>query len=794
MKKTLQINIGGLLFTIEEDAYVKLNDYLNSLKRYFSTYESCDEIVQDIETRIAEKFYEKKQNGVIELEDVEKIIATMGTVSDFEAVKEEEDLQQEKVKSNPHVNQPFIKGLYRDGKRKALGGVLAGIAHKYEFDVVWARIAFLTFALGLITEGVGPFFILLYFIAWIVLPVRNDLSDNPSVRKFYRNPDDKVIGGVASGLASFLKVDVKIVRIVFVISGFLVIGIIIYLLFWIVAPLATSLTQKLQLEGQPVTIENIEKSVKIKEGPQEQVQESTLSKIVLFPFRLIGVFFSFLGKLVGPIATLLKIFAGVIIIILGISISFSAMVALGAFFGVMNANEWISTGSGEFNQILREIPSYGAIFAFFTAFVPGLALIIAGIMLIAKKVIGNKNFWASLLLLWLVGIIGTTSIATQFSINFNKREVIETEHTYDIPKEEVLVLDASKDDIYSISNRPGFDISSTNLDKLYLNKQLKSNGPTEEKAKQFASNIQYNIVQTGATLVFDNTLRVKDGDPFRDQDVRLKIEIPVGKKFRFSKRFLESFGYPYHSFDDINKDYSGENTFVFEDNGRVVCLDCPESDPYEVVDEDFDFDRFAGDFENVENRSYNKKITLISSFDEIKAAKNFKILYVKGDSLQVSVFSDNETNVNETTVKVQNGKLIIGYEDPFKNYDYETFVKITSPKVSNVSLENGAKLKMYGFEDVSRISLHVYDDSKAAMHVNAKQVNLNIGEKSNVLLQGEIADLQASLSEKSILKATKAKITVAQINAKSSSIAELGKVKTKNLNADKGSVIKAEDY
>jgi phage shock protein PspC (stress-responsive transcriptional regulator) len=359
MKKTLQINIGGFFFTIEEDAYHKLSNYLNALKSYFSSYESCDEIVQDIEARIAEKFFEKQpQNGIIENEDVDKIIASMGSVSDFEALKEDEDLQSEKVyeQNNGQQNRQTqtVGGLYRDGKRKALGGVLAGIAHKYNFDVVWARILFLVFALGLIGEGVGPFMILLYVIAWIVVPVRNDLEESPTVRKFYRNPEDKVIGGVASGLASYLKMDVKILRIIFVISGFLVIGIILYLLFWIVAPVAHSVTQKLQLEGQAVTIQNIEKSVKSKEAPQEASRESTLSKILLFPFRLIGVVFTFLGTLIRPLGSVLKFFAGLILLMIGISFVFSALVGLGAFFGVQNSMDWLATDSLEFNRIIQE--------------------------------------------------------------------------------------------------------------------------------------------------------------------------------------------------------------------------------------------------------------------------------------------------------------------------------------------------------------------------------------------------------------------------------------------------------
>ena len=191
MKKTLQITIGGLIFNIEEDAFTKLSQYLEAIKKYFSSYESCEEITQDIEGRIAEKFYEKSQNGgVIEMDDVDKIIKSMGTVSDFEAIKEDEDLSKEpsvETSSNTEgststLNSPPTK-FYRDGKNKALGGVLAGIAHRFEFDVVWARILFIVLGFGLIDIGIGFFIFLAYFVCWIAFPERNDLEENKKIKK-----------------------------------------------------------------------------------------------------------------------------------------------------------------------------------------------------------------------------------------------------------------------------------------------------------------------------------------------------------------------------------------------------------------------------------------------------------------------------------------------------------------------------------------------------------------------------------------------------------------------------------
>ncbi|RYF47196.1 MAG: hypothetical protein EOO39_48670, partial [Cytophagaceae bacterium] len=95
MKKTISINISGVIFHIEEDGYDKLKNYLSTVQQYFSTYEDSQEIVTDIENRIAEKLLAKLKAAdkqVVSLEDVNELVAAMGTVADFEAVEEEEVL------------------------------------------------------------------------------------------------------------------------------------------------------------------------------------------------------------------------------------------------------------------------------------------------------------------------------------------------------------------------------------------------------------------------------------------------------------------------------------------------------------------------------------------------------------------------------------------------------------------------------------------------------------------------------------------------------------------------------
>ncbi|MEC4114716.1 PspC domain-containing protein [Myroides pelagicus] len=158
MNKTLTINIAGLVFHIDENAYYKLDNYLKAIRRSF-TQEEQDEIIHDIEIRIAELFTERitDTNQVITVNDVDAIINIMGKPEDYTLGDDETTQETQFVYSGS-------KKLYRDSKNGILGGVLSGLSHYLKIDVLWLRILFLILVLF---YGTG---VLLYFIFWIVVP------------------------------------------------------------------------------------------------------------------------------------------------------------------------------------------------------------------------------------------------------------------------------------------------------------------------------------------------------------------------------------------------------------------------------------------------------------------------------------------------------------------------------------------------------------------------------------------------------------------------------------------------
>ncbi len=204
MKKTLTVNLGGTVFHIDEDAYRLLDNYLRNLKLHFRKQEGAEEIVNDMEIRISELFSEKLAAGrqVITIADVEEVIARMGKPEEMEGATAED--------GTPHSS----------GSATGTGGSGG-------------------------TSSTGPSY------------------SGGFSRRLYRNPDDKMLGGVASGVAAYFGWDVTLVRILFAVLMFVPYCpmILAYLILWIVIPEAHTAAEKLNMRGEDVTIENIGKTV-----------------------------------------------------------------------------------------------------------------------------------------------------------------------------------------------------------------------------------------------------------------------------------------------------------------------------------------------------------------------------------------------------------------------------------------------------------------------------------------------------------------------------------------------------
>ena len=196
MKKNITINLCGRLFQIDEDAYELLQQYIESLRQSFGHEEGGEEIVNDIETRIAELFSELNQQGIeaITIEHVKDIITRIGKPEELTGEEEKQENGGHKYDSFRSAAQGFRdnvrartagKRLYRNPNDKMVAGVLSGIASYTGSDVTWWRIGYallilasnFLFPLFGIWLNFGFFlhvnlaFILFYFILAIAIPV-----------------------------------------------------------------------------------------------------------------------------------------------------------------------------------------------------------------------------------------------------------------------------------------------------------------------------------------------------------------------------------------------------------------------------------------------------------------------------------------------------------------------------------------------------------------------------------------------------------------------------------------------
>ena len=372
MKKTFTVNIGQSIFNIDEDAYDILKKYLISVKKYFNTIDDQGEIIKDFELRIAENFSSKisANNNIIDLNDVRKMIKIMGTLDDFKEAYGNET-NQEKQNDDTYEDRK----LYRDSSNRIIAGVGAGIAQYFKIDPIIVRIVLILASLG----GLG---LIAYIICWIGVPTKD--FDGNRRKTFYRDPEENIIGGVAKGMSNYLNLDVTLIRVFFFISiffgGF---GILLYIFLWIFTKEAISIGQKMNMSGYNINLKNIEDFIK-KNTAKKNGKESTLTKIFLFPFRLVAPLINTFAKV------LIILFRLILFIIITFIAAFCFMLLIFNLFYLSNH---------------LDIASYHVISVCIGLLLTiGISIIIAA-KIMFKRTIVNSYFFAILFFLWLTFLL-----------------------------------------------------------------------------------------------------------------------------------------------------------------------------------------------------------------------------------------------------------------------------------------------------------------------------------------------------------------------------------------------------
>ena len=399
MKKTLNINIGSRVFNIDEDAYDLLSRYLESIKKYFQKINIEDDIFQDIENRISEKFNSiLKNRESLNIDDINNIIKEMGTLDDFKEAYNDFDTNDFSNQNNESKTTGKRKRIYRNTSDKVIAGVASGLANYFSVDPIIFRLIFIV---SLFT-GFG---LIAYLIFWIGIPA-NDSGKINENKRLYRDGDNKILGGVAYGLGNYFGIDPSIIRLLFILSIFFGgLGILAYLILWVSIPEAKTVGEKMNMKGYPLTLENIEKFIK-ENLSKKDGEENLFVKIILFPFRIIGPIILGIISIIIPVLKILLSFIlfvfSIVIIVFLIVFTLGAINLIDYQDFIIGSIDGLYISGINLSIIIAELPFYLQLSIFSFLIVALLFIII----IITKVLFTNKNNFSNRLIgLFFIGVI-----------------------------------------------------------------------------------------------------------------------------------------------------------------------------------------------------------------------------------------------------------------------------------------------------------------------------------------------------------------------------------------------------
>ena len=654
MNKVININFQGRILPIEELAYETLKQYIESLRVYFANEEGRDEIINDIECRIAELCEDRLKKGTvcIAVDDINLIIASIGRPADFEAQDgfEASASQSGQSTTQNSSNQSYSnydasgnppRRLFRDEQNKVLGGVCSGIANYFGLEPLLVRILWF-FLIGVNILG--------YLILWIAVP-STSVKEVGGVRKrLFRDIDNKIIGGVASGLSKYFGIQVWIIRILFLIPFIRFVvnfrhmhlwqfwdatdfpnlfditfspgAVFVYIVLWLVLPEAKTSADKLEMVGEKVDLNSIKNTIQNDmEGFSKRAQSwgsdlynrnkrNTASNNETAPIEKRKGFIYYIGRI---ITLFIKVVVYFILAIVGISL-------LAALFGIgVAATALLPLKNFLLEEGTQTWSVIGAILLF--VWVPILGIVTA----IIRKIAGFKkaNIWvrSSFWALWVVGWVMLFYFGSSLGNSFSRHNV-PTEQTITLtnPKIDFLEITAApkmkyyENHWFQIEPFQGFADEDTvyvrnlririvqSLNDSFQVKIVKlSNGKTVQNANDLASKINFEIKQQDSLVYLDKGIGINKVDKFRNQHIIMTIAVPIGKRIKIT-----------------NKGWSQTNVNINGHGMRMGTIDRISSDEnwYDEWNEPYDNESYS--FERgVEYKMTKSGLEKIKRADEI---------------------------------------------------------------------------------------------------------------------------------------------------------------------------------
>ncbi len=519
MNKTVNINLGGLLFHIDEDAYQKLTRYFDAIKRSLSNSSGQDEIMKDIEMRVAELLNEKQKSDkhIIGLNELDEVIAIMGQPEDYII---EDDAQASQTYTN---TSRISKKLYRDTEKGMIGGVAAGLGHYFGIETVWIRIVLVL----LVFAGFGTG-ILAYIILWIVTPEAKttteklEMTGEPvnisniekKVREEFENVSEKIknadydkygnqikkgAGKIGSSLGdliiSIFKIFAKFLGIILTIIG------LISLVFLLIGVFTLGTNTFIDFPWQGF----------IEAGNLTDYPIWSFGLLMFFAIGIPFFFLTLLGfKLLAPnMKSIGNITKYTLLALWLIAITFTISI------GIKQATAFAFDG----------------------------------------RVVHKEN----------ISLQPTDTLLIKF-----KHNDYFAKNIYD--REDFKITPDSTNTEVIYSNNVSFKIMGTDEKAAYIQIEKEAKGKTFLEAKQRAEQIKYSYKIAGNHLILDNYLLTELKNKFRDQEIEITLFLPEGTLFKTDSSVKE---YDRSDDDFFNLHYSSDDYLYKVTDSQVKCLDCP---------------------------------------------------------------------------------------------------------------------------------------------------------------------------------------------------------------------------
>ncbi|RMA64750.1 PspC domain-containing protein [Ulvibacter antarcticus] len=550
MKKTINVNLAGTFFHIDEDAYGKLSRYLEAIKKSLSDPMGSDEIIKDIEARIAELFSEKveSKSQVISIKELDAVISVMGQPEDY-MVDEEifEDVPQKPRRSRSHSS---YKQLFRDIDDKFISGVSSGLGHYMGIDAIWVRLLWI-----LLTLASSGLFILFYILLWILVPAAVSTSDK-------------------------LKMTGE--------------------------PINISNIEKKFKEGYDAVADKVKNADYDKYGQKVKSGTSgffeTLGSILL---TLLKIFVKFFGVLL--IIVSLSTIIGLIVSLF----TFGSLDIWGngdlmeLFYAVDTTNAPI--------WLLVLIALFAIGIPFFVLFIIGLKLLFNNLKSIGTpaKIVLFTLWILSIIALAVIGVRQITENAYDGDVIIENPISVRTgdtlkiamqsdkQYSYEVHKHGGLKLkynEAKERMIYSNDIRLIVRHTKDSVGKIVIKK--KAEGHDFLDAKERAEAIDYNYSFENNQLLLDGFFITDLKNKYRDQEVEVLLYLPVGA-ILYADENTYSFHRNDSRFNDI-LDNGDEEQYLRILEDRTECLDCP----LEVNDRQDRTNKNSSDWEIEVNRDF----------------------------------------------------------------------------------------------------------------------------------------------------------------------------------------------